>query len=141
MNPALQFLELVDKDAVKIFNEFIEKYSAPKVKKEPKPEKVKVDKPKKVKVDKPEKVKVEKPEKVVKTDNQEPSALDILIKIKSNKKPKPKNYVLEIQKFIDEINEYMENNSNYIENKYEELFLDLEFLDKIQKQKNKHFDI
>jgi len=139
MNPALQFLELVDKDAIKIFNEFIEKYSAPKVKKEPK---VKVEKEPKVKVEKvekPKKVKVEKPKKVVKTDNKEPSALDILIKIKSNKKPKQRNYVLEIQKFIDEINEYMANNTK--ENKYEELFLDLESFEKIQKQKNKHFDL
>ena len=75
----------------------------------------------------------------MKTDNKEPSALDILIKIKSNKKPKQRNYVLEIQKFIDEINEYMANNTK--ENKYEELFLDLESFEKIQKQKNKHFDL
>ena len=34
MNPALQFLELVDKNAVNIFNEFINTYSAPKIKKE-----------------------------------------------------------------------------------------------------------
>ncbi len=33
MNPALQFLELVDKKAVNIFNEFIETYSNPKPKK------------------------------------------------------------------------------------------------------------
>ena len=46
-NPALQFLELVDKDAEKIFNEFIEKYSPLKIKKE------KVIKPVKEKVIKP----------------------------------------------------------------------------------------
>lgn len=139
MNPALQFLELVDKDAIKIFNEFIEKYSTPKVKKEPK---VKVEKPKKepkVKVEKPKKepkVKVEK----VKKENQEPSALDILIKIKSTKtKELKKNYILEIQKFIDEINEFMANNIK--ENEYEELFLDLESFEKIQKQKNKHINL
>jgi DNA polymerase elongation subunit (family B) len=33
-NPALQFLELVDKNAEQIFNEFIEKYSPLKIKKE-----------------------------------------------------------------------------------------------------------
>ena len=141
MNPALQFLELVDKDAIKIFNEFIEKYSAPKIKKEPKP---KVEKPKKEPKPKVEKVKVEKPKKEpkvnkVKIENQEPSALDILIKIKSNKKPKQRNYILEIQKFIDEINEYIANNTK--EKEYEEIFLDLESFEKIQKQKNKHFDL
>ena len=41
MNPALQFLELVDKNAVNIFKEFIDKYSIQKIKKvkEPKPPK------------------------------------------------------------------------------------------------------
>jgi DNA polymerase elongation subunit (family B) len=141
MNPALQFLELVDKDAIKIFNEFIEKYSAPKIKKEPKP---KVEKPKKEPKPKVEKVKVEKSKKEskvdkVKKENHELSALDILIKIKSNKKPKQRNYILEIQKFIDEINEYMANNTK--EKEYEEIFLDLESFEKIQKQKNKHFDL
>jgi hypothetical protein len=34
MNPALQFLELVDKNAIDIFNHFINKYSQPKIKKE-----------------------------------------------------------------------------------------------------------
>ena len=157
MNPALQFLELVDKDAIKIFNEFIEKYSAPKIKKEPKPkvekpkkepkpkvEKVKVEKPKKEPKPKVEKVKVEKSKKEskvdkVKKENHELSALDILIKIKSNKKPKQRNYILEIQKFIDEINEYMANNTK--EKEYEEIFLDLESFEKIQKQKNKHFNL
>ena len=33
MNPALQFLELVDKNAMNIFTEFIDKYSLPKIKK------------------------------------------------------------------------------------------------------------
>ena len=33
MNPALQFLELVDKDAINIFKEFIDTYSIPKIKK------------------------------------------------------------------------------------------------------------
>ena len=72
----------------------------------------------------------EKPKK----EPKEPSALDILIKIKSNKiKTLKKNYVLEIQKFIDEINEYMSNNA--IENTHEEIFFDLE------SQKNKEFNI
>ncbi len=39
MNPALQFLELVDKDSIKIFNEFIEYYSNPK----PKKNKIKIE--------------------------------------------------------------------------------------------------
>ena len=34
MNPALQFLELVDKNTINLFNEFIAKYSQPKVIKE-----------------------------------------------------------------------------------------------------------
>ena len=34
MNPALQFLELVDKNTINLFNEFITKYSQPKVIKE-----------------------------------------------------------------------------------------------------------
>jgi hypothetical protein len=63
MNPALQFLELVDKNAINIFNEFIKNYSIPKVKKE-KPVKVKPEKPVKVKPEKPVKVKPEKPVKV-----------------------------------------------------------------------------
>ena len=34
MNPALQFLELVDKNTINLFNEFITKYSQPKIIKE-----------------------------------------------------------------------------------------------------------
>lgn len=139
MNPALQFLELVDKDAIKIFNEFIEKYSAPKVKKE-KPKLELKEKPKsKPKSEPKSKSKSELKEKSKKESEskekpKEPSALDILIKIKSNKiKTLKKNYVLEIQKFIDEINEYMSNNA--IENTHEEIFFDLEL------QKNKEFNI
>jgi hypothetical protein len=189
MNPALQFLELVDKDAVKIFSEFIEKYSAPKVKKEKKVKEVKekiVKEPKGKKV-KESQVKKPKNEKSLKTksleqieDNsghtKETSALDILIEIKKdevNKKTKqikqtklnivtpkpPKNYILEIQKFIDEINEFMENNSN--KNTFEEIFLDFDIAIDIDKEidsnlnllnknskimkstksKDKHFDI
>ena len=46
MNPALQFLELVDKNAINMFNEFIEIYSNKKIKKEKKivPIKIKVNK-------------------------------------------------------------------------------------------------
>ena len=140
MNPALQFLELVDKDAIKIFNEFIEKYSAPKVKKlkEVKVKEVKV-KEVKVKEVKVKEVKVKEPKvKLIKEKNAELSALDILIKINESKKIK-KKYILEIQKFIDEINEYIEKNAK--ENTYEEVFLDLENFNKIQKPKNKHFDV
>ena len=49
MNPALQFLELVDKNTINLFNEFITKYSQPKIIKE-KVIKEKVIKEKKVKV-------------------------------------------------------------------------------------------
>ena len=76
--------------------------------------------------------------KLIKEKNAELSALDILIKINESKKIK-KKYILEIQKFIDEINEYIENNAK--ENTCEEVFLDLENFNKIQKPKNKHFDV
>ena len=49
MNPALQFLELVDKNAINIFNEFINTYSIPKI---PKIPKIKEPKIKKLKVEK-----------------------------------------------------------------------------------------
>ncbi len=101
MNPALQFLELVDKHAVEIFNEFIQAHTAPKIKK-PKPEKPpKEPKEKKVKEPKPEKVKpVKEPkaEKSTKTKSvnikdeinqldkpKEKSAFDILVEINKDK--------------------------------------------------------
>ncbi len=165
MNPALQFLELVDKNAIQMFNEFIEKYSAPKVKKEkkvkepkpikePKPVKIKEPKEPKPTKTKEKKAKEPKPGKEEKqSKTKEKSALDILIEIKnegsgvnSTPKPSPKNYVLEIKKFIDEINEFMELNAK--NNTWEEIFLDFDNFNKnIKKQKNKiktkekHFDI
>ena len=109
MNPALQFLELVDKNAVNIFNEFIEKYSNPK------PKKIKPVKEPKVKPVKEPKVKPTKEPKV------KSKALNLLIQITENNKKQ--KYILEIKKFIDEINEFMEANKQY---EYEEFFLDFE---------------
>jgi DNA polymerase elongation subunit (family B) len=100
MNPALQFLELVDKNAIDIFNEFINKYSIPKIKKE-KPVKPVKEKPVKPVKEKPVKQVKEKPIK----PNKEKSALDILIHIKNNNK-----YVNDIQHFINEIQDFMINN-------------------------------
>ena len=125
MNPALQFLELVDKNAIDIFNEFINKYSVPKIKKE---------KPVKPVKEKPVKTVKEKPVKPVK----EKSALDILISIKNNNNANTlldscakhnantlldncakhdcnthfhnKKYINKIQDFIIEIQEFMNNN-------------------------------
>ena len=151
MNPALQFLELVDKDAIKMFNEFIEKYSAPKVKKEKKikePKPVKELKEPKPKVPKPVKEPKEpKPVKEPKKQkSKEKSALDILIEIKkegsSIAQASPRNYILEIKKFIDEINEFMELNVK--NNTYEEIFLDMDSFNKKSKKSKsneKHFDI
>jgi hypothetical protein len=45
MNPALQFLELVDKNAINIFKEFIDQHSIPKIKKSSKPKPLKESKP------------------------------------------------------------------------------------------------
>jgi hypothetical protein len=139
MNPALQFLELVDSNAINIFNEFIEKYSAPKVKKEKKVKEPKLPKEKKVKEPKPPKEtktkskskETQKKSIEIQDDTigevygeqkpvKEKSALDLLyeIKTKASKSsnnsnainyPK-KNMVLEIKKLIDEINEFMANN-------------------------------
>ena len=139
MNPALQFLELVDKNAINIFNEFIDKHSTPKfkkpkVEKPPKPIKEKVIKEKVIK----EKVIKEKviKEKVIKEKvtkekvTKEKSALDILIEIKNKNKissgtktisNKNSKYIEQIQNFINEINEFMNNN------KYEPVNSNLKF--------------
>ena len=131
MNPALQFLELVDKNAVSMFNEFIEIHSAPKIKKptkEPKP-----PKEKKIKEVKEPKIKEPKPPKkeskkkvqsiiISNTDNPvEKSALDILMEIKSKKLNKTENihtedsnlntkYINQIKNLINEINDFMDKN-------------------------------
>lgn len=78
MKPALQFLELVDPNAIKIFDEFIKKYSEPKVKKERKT-----------------------PVKSTNIVNK----VDI---VNTNKKLDNKKYILEIRKLMDEINEFIE---------------------------------
>jgi DNA polymerase elongation subunit (family B) len=132
MNPALQFLELVDKNAMNIFKEFIDMYSAPKVKKErvvkekpPKPIKekvVKTVKTKPIKEPKPIKEKVIK-EKVIKTVKTK-DALDLLMEIKSGTIPKPtkkRNLELEIKQLIDTITESIE--SNKPEESIDEIFL------------------
>jgi len=96
MNPALQFLELVDKNASDIFKEFIDKYTIPKFKKS------KVIKPKVIKP------KVIKP-KVIKPKVIKPKVIKII---------KPfNNYVIKIKKNINNIN----NKTIKINNKIEQL--------------------
>ena len=73
MNPALQFLELVDKNAIDIFKEFIDKYSIPK----------------------------EKIIKKIKIENNNPNeALDILLKIKGKKSESLKTTITKLIKEI-----------------------------------------
>jgi DNA polymerase elongation subunit (family B) len=75
MNPALQFLELVDKNAINIFRQYIEKYSAPKIKKqkkEPIAKKPKLGKP------------IQSPKKT------EQDTIDIVLKNGSGKKSRTK---------------------------------------------------
>ena len=90
MNPALQFLELVDKNAINIFKEFIDEYSIPKIKKV-----------KEIKEVKP--IKVKEP-KIIKVKEAKP------IKVKEFKKVKASNnikkYITEIQDLINELNKY-----------------------------------
>ena len=129
MNPALQFLELVDKNAINIFNKFIDKYSNPKIKliKEPKP-----IKPKEPKLIKPKEPKLIKPKLIKPKERTGKSAIELLIEIRNKKEAPPvhiykQNLTLEIKKFIDKINEFMENNK-YIKvpnNNLEELFLNI----------------
>ena len=106
MNPALQFLELVDKNAINIFKEFIDKYSIQKIKPE-KPIKIKPEKPVKIKPEKPIKVKPEKPikikpEKPVKVKPEKP------IKIKPEKPVKvyKETKIKKIKKLIIEIEQF-----------------------------------
>jgi DNA polymerase elongation subunit (family B) len=81
MNPALQFLELVDKNAINIFKEFIDEYSIPKIKK--------VKEIKEV-IPKVKKVKEIKPKKVSKINN--------------------KKYITQIKKLINEIEDFSQLN-------------------------------
>lgn len=131
MNPALQFLELVDKNAINIFNEFIEKYSNPKPKKIKEP-KIKPVKEPKVKPVKEPKV---KPVKEPKVKPVKSKALNLLIQITENNKKQ--KYILEIKKFIDEINEFMEANKQY---EYEELFIDFEKVNNITNSKSEEYN-
>ncbi len=132
MNPALQFLELVDKNAIDIFNEYIQLYSTPKVKKikaekppkEPKEKKVKEPKsekqPGKSKTKKSINIKTEINQSNIETETKEKSALDILMEINKKKlqnesaNNKPTNnkikYINQIQSFINDINNFMEKN-------------------------------
>jgi DNA polymerase elongation subunit (family B) len=106
MNPALQFLELVDKNAINIFKEFIDKHSMPKIKKE----RVLKEKPIKIPVEKQPKTPNVKTSLLGKVKINK--ALDLLISMKANKK-KPitkKKLLLNIKKLIDSINESIENN-------------------------------
>ena len=88
MNPAIQFLELIDKNASNIFNEFINKYQLKKIKpiKPIKEEKIKLIKP-----IKEEKIKLIKP---------------IKEKIKSIKTINIKKYINIIKKLIHTIENY-----------------------------------
>ena len=121
MKPALQFLELVDKNAINIFNEYIGKYSAPKIKKErvvkEKPIKeVKIPKLKLIKEPKPIKVKPVKEKKI-------PKALKLLIDMKENnitKSMSKKELSLEIKKLMDTISESIEEKKEY---DYSEIFV------------------
>jgi hypothetical protein len=125
MNPALQFLELVDKNAINIFKEFINKYSAPKVKKERvvKEKPIKEIKPKLIK---PKLIKELKPlkEKPIKVKQQKiPKALKILIDMKENniiKCMSKKELSLEIKKLMDIISESIEEKKEY---DYSEIFV------------------
>ena len=122
MNPALQFLELVDKNASDIFKEFIQAHTAPKIKKpkaekppkEPKAKKPKAEKPpkepkeKQPKAEKPPKEPKKEPKKkttksidiskeIIDSKPKEKSALDILIEIKNKQSNKTttENLVME----------------------------------------------
>ena len=97
MNPALQFLELVDKNAKYIFDEFIETYSIPKNKKISIP-KIKVLK---------EKVIKPKKNKIIKTEK---NAYDILVD-KKNKlyDNKYHNLIKKINKYIEQIKKIKSN--------------------------------
>ena len=114
MNPALQFLELVDKNASSVFNNFIVKYSQPKIIKEKiikeKIIKEKIIKEKIIK-DKTNKNKTIK-DKIIKDKIINDDAINILINInkKKNNKSNNYNYRLQIKKLLDEINDFNEDN-------------------------------
>lgn len=108
MNPALQFLELVDKNAINLFKEFIDKYSIPK-KIKIKEEK-EIDKYKDIviniisdKKNKTKKIKVHK-------------ALQLL----TNKK-EVNNLVIEMIKLKNEIDEFIKNSNLKLLTEYEDV--------------------
>uniref|UniRef100_A0A6C0EBU1 DNA-directed DNA polymerase n=1 Tax=viral metagenome TaxID=1070528 RepID=A0A6C0EBU1_9ZZZZ len=116
MNPVLQFLELVDKNFSNIFNDFITKYSHPKIIKE-KPVKIIKEKPVKIIKEKPVKIIKEKPDKIIK----ENKAIDILIEKKNiNNKLNNYKYILQIKKLLHNIQSFDE------ENNYEKYFITTE---------------
>ena len=100
MNPALQFLEIVDKDASKLFKEFIDKYSSPNLKKIEK-YKLKLEKEEKLLL-----LKLEKEGKLLLKQNK--------LKLDKNKVNKSCNALSELLKnknnnlLINEINELIE---------------------------------
>ena len=112
MNPALQFLELVDKNAINMFNEFINIYSIPKIKiiKEPKIKELKIKEPKikELKIKEP-KIK-ELKNKTIKESKKKISN-NIKIK-KTNMKITPQdvlsgnNNLIKIKLLLQEINNY-----------------------------------
>jgi hypothetical protein len=91
MNPALQFLKLVDKNAEDIFTKFEMKYGniKPKKEKKPKVEKPKVEKPK---VEKPKVEKAKKPtKKSIKLNTEPVSIMDTESSDESKKSKDTKN--------------------------------------------------
>jgi hypothetical protein len=118
MNPALQFLEIVDKDASKLFKEFIDKYSSPNFKKIEK-DKLKLEKEEKLLLLKQEKdkLKLEKEKKLLllKLEKEEKLLLkQNKLKLDKNKVNKGCNALSELLKnknnnlLINEINELIE---------------------------------
>jgi DNA polymerase elongation subunit (family B) len=154
MNPALQFLELVDKNAINIFKEFINKYSMPKPIKEPKVKPIKEPKVKpikepKVKPIKEPKVKpikepkikpIKEPKiKLVKkvaineytnddeVDKPKKTALDLLLEIKTNKTIKTK--LSHSNKLCLNIKKFIDEINEHMantnyDNNYDNIFLD-----------------
>ena len=111
MNPVLQFLELVDKDAINIFNKFIHENSPPKIIK-PRAIKIKPEKEIKLKNDKEKKSNKQKnikKNKVIeqKENNDSYLALDILLdKMNIKQLSNKQKYINEINSFINEIEKF-----------------------------------
>jgi DNA polymerase elongation subunit (family B) len=116
MNPALQFLELVDKKAINIFNTFIDKYSLSKGIKNKEKELKEIEKKNKLEIKekaKQERLRLREEKNKLKNNiktSKKKNALDLLIDIKTMNDNK--SLLLEIKKLIDEINEYMDHNKD-----------------------------